>query len=452
MNYCPDTEQEIQEMLSAIGINSIANLFDSVPEDMMTKSFDLPAGLSEIEVFEKLKKLSRKNCYAQDCICFLGGGIYDHFIPAAVDALSSRAEFYTAYTPYQPECSQGTLQALFEYQTAICRITGMDVTNSSLYDGGTALAEAALMAVRITGRKKILIDRHVNPFYLEVLNTYLKNRDIELIIITSKSDAIDRNLLKPMLDESMACFIFQNPNFFGSIDNYSDVSEMAHEKGILSVESVYPVSLGLIQSPGESGADIAAGDGQSLGNTMSFGGPSFGFIAAKRQFIRQIPGRIVGETVDKNGERCFVLTLQAREQHIKRQKATSNICSNESLCALRAIIYLSLIGNSGFKKIAELNYNKTEFAKGILSQIKGVRIWNKNPTFNEFILELPVNAADVVKKLLEKNIIGGLPLGSTFFNNYYKNTDNLLLSAFTEKRTKIEILSFAEELEAVLWN
>lgn len=328
----------------------------------------------------------------------------------------------------------------------------MDVTNSSLYDGGTALAEAALMAVRITGRKKILIDRHVNPFYLEVLNTYLKNRDIELIIITSKSDAIDRNLLKPMLDESMACLIFQNPNFFGSIDNYSDVSEMAHEKGILSVESVYPVSLGLIQSPGESGADIAAGDGQSLGNTMSFGGPSFGFIAAKRQFIRQIPGRIVGETVDKNGERCFVLTLQAREQHIKRQKATSNICSNESLCALRAIIYLSLIGNSGFKKIAELNYNKTEFAKGILSQIKGVRIWNKNPTFNEFILELPVNAADVVKKLLEKNIIGGLPLGSTFFNNYYKNTDNLLLSAFTEKRTKIEILSFAEELEAVLWN
>ncbi len=445
MNYCPNTEAEQQQMLSAIGADKVGDLFDSIPSDLKTHLLNLPDGLSEFEVYNHTKTLSETN--KTGAACFLGGGIYDHYIPSVVDALSNRAEFYTAYTPYQPECSQGTLQALFEYQTVICRLTGMEVSNASLYDGGTALAEAALMSVRITDRKKIIIANSVNPHYRKVLETYLLNHDLELNTIGSNFDSLNRGTLIDELNDNTACIILQNPNFFGSIEDYSEITEMAHKKGSLIVESVYPVSLGLIKPPGDSGADIAVGDGQSVGNPMNFGGPTFGFIATGKKFIRQLPGRIIGETVDKNGKRGFVLTLQAREQHIKRQKATSNICSNESLCALKSVIYLSAIGKEGFANLAGLNYDKSEFAKKEFSKIKGVSIWNRNPTFNEFILDLPVNAVKVARKMIEKNIACGLPLG-----NYFKNMDNLLLVAVTEKRSKKEILEYKEFLEAVLWS
>lgn len=445
MDYCPNTDKEINEMLSSINAESIEDLFEDISKKIRTESFNLPEGKSEFEVFNTLHKLSVKN--KTDITCFLGAGMYDHFIPAVVDALSSRAEFSTAYTPYQPECSQGTLQALFEYQTAICRLTGMEASNASLYDGGTALAEAALMSIRITERKRVLVAGGVNPFYQEVLKTYLQNRNIEIVKIVSPSDIIDRKILSPLLDDQTACIILQNPNFFGSIDDYRDIVEMAYAENILVIESVYPIALGLIHSPGSIGVDIAVGDGQSLGNPLNFGGPSLGFISTKKQHIRNLPGRIVGETIDGNGKRGFVLTLQAREQHIKRQKATSNICSNESLCALRAIIYLSAIGKQGFHSLAMQNYDKAEYAKAVLSDIKGVSIWNQNPTFNEFTLELPKNADEIVQKLVKKGFAGGLPLGK-----YNKNMENKLLIAVTEKRTKEDILALEESLKEALWN
>ncbi|NJD90051.1 MAG: aminomethyl-transferring glycine dehydrogenase subunit GcvPA, partial [Geobacter sp.] len=336
MAYCPNTPAEQQEMLSTIGVSSVEDLFAPIPAKLRATSFNLPEGLSEFETYDLIKAIAGQNSAAT--VNFIGGGFYDHIIPSAVDHLSGRAEFYTAYTPYQPECSQGTLQALFEYQTAICRLTGLDASNASLYDGATACAEAAMMALRVTGRNKILVDACVSPFAREVLKTYLYNLEVEIITIQPLQGALDRDAVSRLLDDTVAGVLVQNPNFFGTVDDFTSLADEIHAKGALLIASVYPVALGLLKSPGEMGVDIAIGDGQSLGNPLSFGGPSFGFIAAKKKLIRNMPGRIVGETVDKNGKRGFVLTLQAREQHIKRHKATSNICSNQGLCALRGLI------------------------------------------------------------------------------------------------------------------
>jgi glycine dehydrogenase subunit 1 len=437
MPYSPHTEAQRKEMLSAVGVSSIEELFASIPKNLRVKSFNLPKGMPEMKTLDYFKKLADKNNIG--LVAFLGAGMYDHFIPTVVDALSSRAEFYTAYTPYQPECSQGTLQALFEYQTAICRLTGMDVSNASLYDGGTALAEAALMAMRLTGRNKIIMDSAVSPFYREVLKTYLANRDAEIL-------ELNRNALEKTLDDQTAAVLIQNPDFFGNLDNYSTITEKARSLGVLSIASVYPISLGLVETPGKMGFDIAVGDGQSLGNPISFGGPSLGFIAAKKEHIRQMPGRIVGETIDKNGKRGFVLTLQAREQHIKRQKATSNICSNQSLCALRAVIYLASLGEKGFAECAAQNFQKAEFTKQELLKIKGVSLFNIEPTFNEFTILLPQKAEEIVENLLSAGFAAGLPLKA-----YYPELENALLVSVTEKRSKEEILSFARELEKALW-
>ena len=445
-DYCPSTPDEVREMLAAIGAADVEALFSPIPAELRARSFDLPAGMSEFEMLDRLKGLAAQNGAA--VIPFIGGGCYDHLIPAVVDHLAGRAEFYTAYTPYQPECSQGTLQALFEYQTTICRLTGMEAANASLYDGATALAEAAMMALRVTGRNRLVMDGGVSPFSREVVRTYLANLDVEIMEVVPQEGGIDREALLAALDDATAAVLVQNPTFFGTVEDLTAIASAAHEIGALLAVSAYPVSLGLVKSPGEMGADIVVGDGQSLGNAMSFGGPSFGFIGALKKYIRNMPGRIVGETVDSQGRRGFVLTLQAREQHIKRHKATSNICSNQGLCALKGLIFLTSLGKEGFRELAVLNRDKAEYAKTRLSAIDGVTVVNAGPTFNEFTLCLPKNADEVVTRLLAQGIAAGLPLGS-----YEPELADCLVVTVTEKRTKAEIdrlaMKLAEELTAV---
>jgi len=444
MGYCANTPEEIREMLAVIGAGSVEELFAPIPAELRAKSFDLPAGISEFELMQVMR--GKAAAGGADVVPFIGGGIYDHIIPAAVDHLSGRAEFYTAYTPYQPECSQGTLQALFEYQTAICRLTGMEASNASLYDGGTAVAEAALMAMRITGRSKVVLDASVNPLHREVLSGYLA-RLAEVPQVAPKGCDSDLTRLMASIDGDTAAVIVQNPNFFGSVADLAALAAKAHELGALLIVSLYPIAAGLVKSPGEMGADIVIGDGQSLGNPVSFGGPYFGFITTRKRFIRNLPGRIVGETVDKNGKRGYVLTLQAREQHIKRQKATSNICSNQGLCALRGLIFLSALGKDGFAELASLNHDKAEYAKSLLAKIKGVSVVNAGATFNEFTVSLPGNAAQVVEKLLASGVAAGVPAGG-----YYPGMENALVVTVTEKRTKAEIDRLATLLEDALCN
>jgi glycine dehydrogenase subunit 1 len=442
-HYCPHTPEEIQEMLTAVGVTSIEDLFAPIPAELRCSTFNLPPGMSEFETYARLQQLAGDN--QQHLSLFIGGGLYDHVIPAAVDHLSGRAEFYTAYTPYQPECSQGTLQALFEYQTAICRLTGLDVSNASLYDGATALAEAALMAMRTTNRSKIVVDGCVSPIARQVLATYLSNQDAEIVELPPLDGLLNRAELAAQLDTETAAVLVQYPNVFGCVEDFSGLADQSHAVGALLVTAVYPIALGILKSPGELGADIAVGDGQSLGNPLCFGGPSFGFIASRKSHIRNIPGRIVGETIDKNGQRGFVLTLQAREQHIKRHKATSNICSNQSLCALRGLIFLSAIGKQGLADLARLNYDKAEYAKACLAEIPGVTVLKTAMTFNEFTVSLPKSAHDVVAALLEKNIAAGMPLGQ-----FFEGSENMLVVTVTEKRSKKEIDLLAKELGVVL--
>ena len=443
MNYISHTQVDKQEMLRAIGVKSVDELFKDILSALRPKSFNIPPGRSELEVMEHFKKLSGKN--AAGLINFIGGGFYDHYIPAAVDSLAFRSEFYTAYTPYQPECSQGWLQAIYEYQTIICELTGLDVSNASLYDGGTALYEAAMMAVRLTGRKKIIVDSGVSLIYRTMLYTYTSNLSIEFIETPVVHGQSCREDIYKNLDDNTAAVIVQNPNFFGAVDDFSDIVDRVHKKGALAIASVYPVSLGILKTPAEMGFDIATGEGQSLGIPLSFGGPYLGFIAVRKEHMRQMPGRIVGATLDQDGKRGFVLTLQAREQHIRRERATSNICSNEALCALRALIYSCLLGKKGLQDLAELNYQKAEFAKSILDQVPKVRVKKSSPTFNEFTLELPKNADEVVTAMIAKGFACGFPLG-----RFYKGLDNYLLVAVTEKRTKEEIVKFAKILEESL--
>ncbi|HZV81285.1 MAG TPA: aminomethyl-transferring glycine dehydrogenase subunit GcvPA [Geobacteraceae bacterium] len=443
MSYCPNTPAEQQEMLAAIGVKSIDDLFAPIPQHLRARSFDLPPGMSEFEMLAKMTSLAGTN--AQGLVHFIGGGAYDHLIPTAVDHLAGRAEFYTAYTPYQPECSQGTLQALFEYQTAICRLTGMEVSNASLYDGGTALAEAAIMSLRVTGKNRLIVDGCVNPFHRQVLATYLEDIDVEIVTIPPKNAACDRAAFLAALDDRTAGLLVQTPNFFGTIEDLTELSAGAHGVGALLVASTYPVALGMLATPASMGADIAVGDGQSLGNPLSFGGPAFGYIATTKKYIRNLPGRIIGETVDREGRRGFVLTLQAREQHIKRHKATSNICSNQSLCALRGLIFLSLLGKEGLAEMSRLNRSKAEYAKGVLASIKGVSVIGSGPTFNEFVVRLAKPANGVVEELLRKGIAAGIPLGE-----YYPGMDDCLVITVTEKRSREEIELLARELEVAL--
>lgn len=430
-------------MLKAIGVKRIDDLFDDIKPRHQPKSFNIPEGKSECEVLTHIKGLSQKN--AHQLILFIGGGFYDHYVPAAVDAILSRGEFYTAYTPYQPECSQGTLQALYEYQSAICTLTQMDVSNASLYEGGTALYEAMMMALRITGREKIIMDGGVSPIYRKILMTYTSNLNIKFCETPVTHGHSDRDQIYEMLDDSTAAVILQNPNFFGVMDDHSDIVDVAHKKGILVIQSVYPVALGLLKSPGEMGVDIVTGEGQSLGLPLNFGGPYLGFMATRMKYIRKMPGRIVGQTVDKELRRCFVNTLQAREQHIRREKATSNICTNVSLCAIQALIYMTLLGKEGLRQLAQLNLDKAEYARQTFEKIPGVEVKRSSPTFNEFALFLPCGATGVVAAMIERGFAAGFPLG-----RYYQGMEKYLLVAVTEKRTKEEIDRYASCLEDVL--
>jgi len=444
MPYISNTDQDRKSMLDELGIQSIEELFSDIPPDLRCASFNLPEGKSELEVRQYIQGLADKN--VTDLICFLGGGFYDHFIPAALDTITSRSEFYTAYTPYQPEISQGTLQAIYEYQSAICSLTEMDAANASLYDGGTALYEAMMMAVRVTRRRKIIVDEGVSPIYRKMLRSYTANLDLKFAEVpVTASGRPDRAAIKTHLDDDTACLILQNPNFLGCVDDITDLSEAVHKAGALMVASSYPVSLGILKTPGEMQVDIATGEGQSLGSGLSFGGPYLGFMSVRSKYLRQMPGRIVGRTTDKQGRSGFVLTLQTREQHIRREKATSNICSNEALCALAAIGYLSLMGKQGLKETARLCQAKTDYTLKRLSRIPGVKVKFTAPVFNEFTLELPADAGEVIDQLIEKGIMAGFPLG-----RYYKGLEKCILIAVTEKRTKEEIGLLAEALEAVL--
>ncbi len=443
MPYTPHTKDDIKRMLECIGVENESELFKAIPQELRAKSFDLSEGLSEFEVFENFKEMASLNDTSK--VCFLGGGYYDHIIPSAVDALSGRSEFYTAYTPYQAEASQGTLQALYEFQSLICELSGMEVTNASMYDGGSAMAEAALMAIRVTKRDKIIIDGGVNPIYTKIVKTYLAYHDIELVVMKPKSDGVDLDELNLLLDDKTAGYIFQNPNFFGSIDDYTKIIEALHVNKSLAIMSAYPIALGVLKSAGELDADIYCGDGQSLGNYLGFGGPSFGILATKQKYVRNLPGRIVGLTEDRNNKRAYVLTLQAREQHIRRQRATSNICSNQNLMTLRATIFMSLLGKEGFKELAMQNYNNANYLKSELQKLDTVKIFNQKSTFNEFVIELPISGDEFLDKMSQKGFFAGLKL-----ENLYDDFENRVLVSVTEKRTKAQMDSFVASAKEIL--
>jgi glycine dehydrogenase subunit 1 len=443
MPFIANTEEQRKEMLAELGL-TMEDLFSDIPPSVRCKGLNLPSGMSEQEARGHLTELAAKN--ATDLTCFLGGGFYEHFIPAAVGAITSRSEFYTAYTPYQPELSQGTLQAIYEYQSALCRLTDMEAANASLYDGGTALYEAMMTALRVTRRNKVIIDDSVNPIYRVIIHSYTTNLQIELVETNCRDGLANRDEIIDKLDDETAAIIVQNPNFFGCIDDFTDLAEAAHAKGALLIVSSYPVSLGILKTPGAMGADIVTGEGQCLGMPLSFGGPYLGFMATRMKHVRKMPGRIAGETTDSQGRRGYVLTLQAREQHIRRDKAMSNICSNQALCALTALVYLSLLGKQGLKEVAQLCADKASYAYDRLTAIPGVKLhFQTKYFFNEFVVDLPCEATDVVGRLIERGFAAGFPL-----SRYYQGMDNAMLVAFTEKRTKEEIGMLAEALEAVL--
>ena len=443
MPYVPHTPEEVAEMLAVIGVGSVEELFAEITPEMRPKSFDLPEGKSEMEVLAHLERLAAKN--ATNRVSFLGAGFYDHHIPSAVDALTSRGEFYTAYTPYQPESSQGTLQAIFEYQTAVTRLLGMECANASVYDGGTALYEAAMMAVRQTRRSKLVISEALSPIYRTMLTSYTTNLNLELVTVPHVNGTTDIEGLKAAIDDETACVVVQNPNFFGRINDFTDLFAVATGKKAASVISVYPVMQALLKTPGEMGADVAVAEGQSLGLPLSFGGPYLGIMTCTKKMVRQMPGRIVGRTVDLDGRTGYVLTLQAREQHIRRQKATSNICSNQALCALRTLIHLCLLGEEGLIRTAELSVARAHFAAERLTAIKGVELLGDGPFGNEFAVTLPVPAYEVIAALTERGYVPGFPLG-----RYYEGLENGLLVACTEKTTEEQIGIFAEMLRGVL--
>ena len=445
MTYIAHTDDDQRAMLAEIGLRSMEDLFAHVPPELRAKSFDLPPGRSEMEVLARLRALSEKN--ATHLVSFQGGGFYDHYIPAAVDAMLSRGEFLTAYTPYQPEASQGTLQAIFEFQSAIARLTEMEVANASLYDGGTALYEAMMVAVRVTGRRKIIVDEGVSLIYRSMLKTYTRNLALKLEEVPTRFGLADRTEINKHLDADTAAVIAQVPNFFGCIDDYTDVADAAHGAGALMILSSYPIALGLIKTPGEMGADIAVGEGQSLGLPLNFGGPYLGFMATRKKLVRKMPGRIVGQTTDVDGKRGFVLTLQTREQHIRREHATSNICTNQSLCALSALAYMTFVGKEGLQEVAKLCAAKAHYTQQRLLAIPGVKARFQAPFFNEFVIDLPCKASDVIAKLIEKGFAAGFPL-----DRYYRGMDSALLIAVTEKRTKEQIGMLADALEGILCN
>jgi glycine dehydrogenase subunit 1 len=438
MGYVPNPPRVIREMLNTMGLEDVAALFGDIPEELkLNRELFLGAPCSELELRRDLRRLAARNTTVDDMPCFLGAGAYDHYIPAVVEQLLLRSEFYTAYTPYQPELSQGILQSIFEYQTMIANLTAMDLANASVYDGGSALAEACSLACDVTRRRKVIIPDTINPRYLDVVRTYAGGGRMEIVAVPGSGGVADTAAMLALVDQETAAVVVQHPNFYGLLESgLPGLANAVHDRKALLIMAVDPISLGLLKPPGEWGADIVAGEGQALGNPLSFGGPYLGFFAVSEKLMRKAPGRLVGQTVDLDGTRAFVLTLQAREQHIRREKAGSNICSNEALCALAATIYLSVIGREGLKEIATRCHQLACYARDEL-QRNGLELKFRGPFFREFAVRVPDPGA-VNRALFGAGIIGGYEL------------EGALLLAFTEKRSRTEIDRLVSVLAAAV--
>ncbi|NMB46923.1 MAG: aminomethyl-transferring glycine dehydrogenase subunit GcvPA [Firmicutes bacterium] len=446
--YLALTQRERQKMLSAIGCECIDDLFADIPREiLLQKTLDLPQPLTESELVRHVQGLGKRNLSLDTYTSFLGAGVYQHLVPRAVYHLANRAEFVTAYTPYQAEISQGVLQATFEYQTLICELTGMDVANASLYDGATGLAEAALMAMAITGGSRVVTFESVHPDYLAVVDTYLKAVGAELVVIPTSQGTADPDRLAPFLGKETAAVLLQQPNFFGLLESAEEIRALIEGTPTLLVACVNPISLGILQPPAVYGADIVVGDGQPLGNPPAFGGPSFGFMAAKQKYIRKMPGRIVGETQDEDGNRGFVLTLQTREQHIRRQRATSNICTNAAHSSLIGTIYLALLGKEGLREVAMQCAQKAHFTAEQICNLPGWKLLFDGPFYHEFAVKAPVPWSEVNAALLEEGIIGGLSLDKMYPAR--RDWENAILFCVTEARTADEIEHLLQVLKGV---
>jgi glycine dehydrogenase subunit 1 len=445
--YIPNTEEDQKEMLKEIGAESIEALFCAIPQNLRLKTdLNLPSSLSEMELVNELKGLCGKNAHLDEYVSFLGAGSYDHFIPALVNHLSGRSEFYTSYTPYQAEASQGILQATYEYQSLICQLFQMDICNASLYEGATALTEAVILAHKVNHGKKVLVVKSVHPESRQVLTTYIeKTLGLSVIEIDYQNGVTDLTKLEEKISNDTSCVIVQNPNFFGCLEKVKKIEEITHQAGSLYIVSVDPISLGLLVPPGEYNADIAVGEGQVLGSKLNFGGPYLGIFTCKREFLRKIPGRIVGETTDKEGKRGFVLTLQTREQHIRRERATSNICTNQALNALRAAVYLSTLGEKGLPKVANLCLQKSHYAAKRIYQIPGFEPTFTSPFFKEFAVKCPIPPNKINKLLWDNKILGGFEL-----RRLYPQLENSLLFCVTERRTRGDIDRLIRLLEGMV--
>ena len=441
MAYIANTPDDVRAMLGAIGLDSLDQLFDMIPaEYRLRRPLEIPEALSELELTTHVGALAARNQGADSRPCFLGGGSYDHFIPAVVDNLAARGEFYTAYTPYQAEASQGTLQATFEYQTLIAQLTGMDISNASLYDGGSAVSEAVLMAMTVTRRLgRVVVAGSIHPEHVQILRTNLANLEPEVVVVPPKNGRVEAADLAGAITDDTAAVVLAYPNFFGQLEDVEELVKVAKAKGSLAIVSVDPISLGLLRRPGSYGADIVVGEGQGLGNPLAYGGPYLGILACREEFVRKMPGRVVGETVDRHGKRCFVLTLQTREQHIRREKATSNICTNQGLLALRASIYLAAVGPTGLRKVAELSTRKAHYAAERLAEVPGLSIALPGPFFKEFVVRSEKDPVAVLAEVGRQGYHGGIALG-----RWFPEMADSILVAVTEKRTKAEIDGLAE--------
>jgi glycine dehydrogenase subunit 1 len=446
MPYFYNTPEDQEAMLKAIGASRIEELFSTVPEQYrLRRPLNIPPALSELELAQHMNDLASRNAHAGQRVCFLGGGSYDHFVPSVVDALASRGEFYTSYTPYQPEVSQGNLQAMFEYQTLICQLTGMDVSNASLYDGGSAAAEAVLLAMSVTGRHdKVVVVGSVNPQYREILETYFTTIGARLVTVPCPTGVATLADVAAAVDGETACVYVQHPNFFGCLEDVAGLAKIAHDAGALLVQSFDPISLGLLKRPADLGADVAIAEGQSLGTPMLYGGPYLGIMACREQFIRRMPGRIAGQTVDRRGRRCWVLTLQTREQHIRREKATSNICTNQGLFALRAAIYLAEMGPQGMKEVADLCLRKAHYAQQRITESPRFESAFSQPAFKEFVVrDTQGRVAELLEQAGDAGFMAGIPIG-----RWYPELSDCFLVAVTEKRTRAEIDALAAALSS----
>jgi glycine dehydrogenase subunit 1 len=445
LSYVLNTPADQRAMLDRIGARSLEELLEQIPDSLRLRGpLHVPPPLTEIELQRLVTELARRNRSAADAVCFLGGGSYDHFIPAVVDAVAGRGEYYTAYTPYQAEASQGSLQAFFEYQTLICELTGMDVANASLYDGGSAVAEAVLMALNILPKRhKVFVADSLHPESRRTLQTYVANLSVEINTLPTPDGILNPDDLRRALDDQTLCVVVQHPNFFGCLEEVEALAEFARARGALFLVSFDPISLGLLKRPGQFGADIAVAEGQCLGIPMSYGGPGLGILACREEYVRKMPGRLVGQTVDRNGKRCWVLTLQTREQHIRREKATSNICTNQGLLALRATAYLAALGPQGLQETAERCVRKAHYAAEQLVGIRGVRLRFARPFFKEFVLAVSRPVDGLLSDLLPRGYHAGIALG-----RWYTNLADCVSVAVTEKRTRVEIDGLTAEYRA----